>query len=32
LWRLNPLKLAWNVARGARETLVFLVALRGERY
>lgn len=32
LWRLNPLKLAWNLVRGARETLVFLVAMRGERY
>ena len=32
LWRLNPVKLAWNLARGARETLVFLVAMRGERY
>jgi hypothetical protein len=32
LWRLNPLKLAWNVVRGARETLVFFVAMRGERY
>ncbi len=32
LWRLNPLKLAWNVARGARETLAFFVAMHGERY
>jgi hypothetical protein len=32
LWRLNPLKLAWNLARGARETVVFLVAMRRERY
>ena len=31
LRRLNPLEWAWNFARGARQALVFLVALRGER-
>jgi hypothetical protein len=32
LWRLNPLELAWNFIRGTRHALVFLVAMRGERY
>jgi radical SAM superfamily enzyme YgiQ (UPF0313 family) len=32
IWRLNPLRLAWNLVRGARQTLVFLLAMRGERY
>jgi len=32
LWRLNPVVLAWNLARGARQALGFLVAIRGERY
>jgi radical SAM superfamily enzyme YgiQ (UPF0313 family) len=32
VWRLNPLTLAWNLARGTRRTLFFLAALRGERY
>jgi len=38
LHRFNPLSVdrlehgAWNLVRGARETLAFLVALRGERY
>jgi hypothetical protein len=31
-WRLNPLEFAWNLVRGAHQTLVFLVAMRGERY
>jgi hypothetical protein len=31
-WHLNPLVLAWKLARGARHTLGFYVALRGERY
>ena len=32
LWRVNPLLLAWNLVRGTRQSLVFLAALRGERY
>jgi radical SAM superfamily enzyme YgiQ (UPF0313 family) len=32
LWRLNPLVLAWNLARGTGQALAFLVALHGERY
>jgi radical SAM superfamily enzyme YgiQ (UPF0313 family) len=32
LWRLNPLVLAWNLARESRLALFFLVAMRGERY
>jgi hypothetical protein len=31
LWRLNPLALTWNLVRGTRQTLAFLVAFRGER-
>jgi hypothetical protein len=31
-WRLNPLQLAFNIVRGARQTFVFLVAMHGERY
>jgi hypothetical protein len=31
-WRLNPLELAWNLGCGVRQTLAFLVAMRGERY
>jgi radical SAM superfamily enzyme YgiQ (UPF0313 family) len=31
-WRLNPLRLAWNLGRGAHQTLLFLVAMHGERY
>lgn len=32
LWRLNPVVLAWNLARGTRQALGFLVAMRRERY
>ena len=32
LWRLNPVALAWNLARGARQALGFFVAMRRERY
>jgi len=32
LWRLNPLVLTWNLVRGIRQALGFLVAMRGERY
>ncbi len=32
LWRLNPLVFSWNVARGARRSLLFFVAMLGERY
>ncbi len=32
LWRLNPLLLTWNLVRGARQALIFLVALGLERY
>ncbi len=32
LWRLNPVTLAWNFARGTRQTLFFLVAMGRERY
>jgi hypothetical protein len=32
LWRLNPLVLTWNLVRGTRQALAFLVALHGERY
>jgi hypothetical protein len=32
IWRLNPLKFTWNLVRGARQTLVFLVTMRSERY
>lgn len=32
LWRLNPVALAWNLVRGTRQALAFLVALHGERY
>ncbi len=32
MWRLNPLRFAWNLVRGARQALVFLVAMCGERY
>lgn len=32
LWRLNPLALTWNLARGVRQALGFLVAMHGERY
>lgn len=28
----RKLKLAWNVVRGSRDTLVFFVAMHGERY
>lgn len=31
-WRLNPLELAWNLGCGVRQTLAFLIAMRGERY
>jgi radical SAM superfamily enzyme YgiQ (UPF0313 family) len=30
--RVNPLELGWNLIRGVQQTLVFLVAMRGERY
>jgi hypothetical protein len=32
LWRLNPAVLTWNLLRGTRQALGFLVAMRGERY
>ena len=32
LWRLNPLALAWSLARGSRQLPGFLVALHWERY
>ena len=32
LWHLNPAALAWNLARGIRQTLGFFVAMHGERY
>jgi radical SAM superfamily enzyme YgiQ (UPF0313 family) len=31
-WRINPLELVWNIVCGVRQTLAFLVAMRGERY
>ncbi len=32
IWRLNPVTLAWNAARDARNTLVFLRAMGSERF
>ena len=32
LWRVNPFALAWNFFRAGRRAVVFLVAMRGERY
>jgi hypothetical protein len=32
IWRLNPVTLAWNAARDARNTLVFLSAMGSERF
>lgn len=32
LWRLNPFTFSWNVARGARRSLLFFYALVAERY
>ncbi len=32
LWRLNPVRFAWNLARGTRHTLFFLFAMQRERY
>jgi hypothetical protein len=32
LWRLNPFALTWNIVRGTRRTLIFLLAIRGQRY
>ena len=32
LWRLNPVMLAWNLARGTLQALGFFVAMHGERY
>jgi radical SAM superfamily enzyme YgiQ (UPF0313 family) len=32
LWRVNPLALVLNFGRGARQALVFLIALAGNRY
>ena len=31
LWRVNPVMLAWNLVRAVRQSLVFLVAMHGER-
>jgi radical SAM superfamily enzyme YgiQ (UPF0313 family) len=32
LWRLNPAAIGWNVLRGTRRMLIFLMAMQGERY
>ena len=32
LWRVNPLALTWNFLRAGRRAVVFLAAMRGERY
>jgi len=32
LWRVNPVMLTWNLVRAVRQSLVFLVAMHGERY
>jgi len=32
LWRLNPLSLTWNLARGTRRALIFFMALQREWY
>jgi hypothetical protein len=31
-WRVNPVMLTWNLVRAVRQSLVFLVAMHGERY
>jgi len=31
-WRLNPIAFSWNLARGTRRAIIFLVAMAGERY
>jgi len=31
-WRLNPLRLAWRLARDSREAMIFLLAMWSERY
>jgi hypothetical protein len=32
VWRLNPIAFSWNLARGTRRAIIFLVAMAGERY
>jgi hypothetical protein len=32
VWRLNPLALTWHALRDARQTIVFLSAMAGERF
>jgi radical SAM superfamily enzyme YgiQ (UPF0313 family) len=32
LWRINPIALSWNAARGAQRSMLFLFAMLGERY
>jgi hypothetical protein len=32
VWRLNPLAVAWHALRDARQTIVFLSAMAGERF
>jgi hypothetical protein len=32
LWRVNPVMLTWHLVRAVRRSLVFLVAMHGERY
>jgi hypothetical protein len=31
-WRLNPLRLAWRLARDSREAMIFLLAMWSEKY
>jgi radical SAM superfamily enzyme YgiQ (UPF0313 family) len=32
VWRLNPIALSWNLVRGTRQSIVFFVAMMGDRY